>query len=497
MSENELRSGLMNIMGGYDPNNDAPQPANSKRKQRRQKKKQQKQQQQKQQQQHGGDVDGAATSEGGAKKGAKGKGQSKGKGKGKAKGGKKGAKGGKKQANGQAGADGSNNWSSGGFNFGGGASGGFGAGDDADAGEDTGVGAPADGAKVARHEEQLVTYMKEGSEEGVTYWFELMGANDTAPSTKGDARQKRRKQVDEDVGAMLYSEASQLLAADTAAWSENRGLTGRSQDKWLTQVLRKGTLTDRVAALSLLVRESPVHTIRQLDVLLGMAQKKSRREAGLAINALRELFTATLLPQDRKLRHFTKQPGLASLHRRRTKKQGGKLLEDDKRRLIVWGFEAQLKDRVGQWVNLLSSAVYDELEHHKMLAMKTVSTMLKSVPEQESACLTILVAKLGDKLRRVSSACVFQLNQVMDAHPAMKPVILRELREFMHRPGITERARYYAAICLNQMALVRGDSDLANALIEAYFSMFQHCLTSGEVETRLLAALLTGVNRVR
>ena len=168
----------------------------------------------------------------------------------------------------------------------------------------------------------------------------------------------------------------------------------------------------------------------------------------------RELFVRTLLPATRKLRDFAAQPGLASLHRRVTKKQSGKLTDDDRRRLIVWWYESQLKVRVQSFVDVLGSAVYDDLEHHKSVAIKTAATMVRSVPEQESACLSLLVSKLGDKQRRIASGVVFQLNQLMEAHPNMKPVVLRELRHFMHRPNIAARARYYAAICLNQM--VRG-----------------------------------------
>ena len=171
---------------------------------------------------------------------------------------------------------------SGGFNFG---SGGGGGGFKTD-GAVEGFDAP-NGAALT-HTEQLVTYVGEGgADAGVEFWYQLPGANDKAPAANKQDGAKRRKRVDANTARELGTQAAALLAADSAAWGVNRGLTGRSVDKWLVQVLRSGTLTDRVASLSLLVRDSPVHTITQLDALLSMARKKSRREAGLAIDALR------------------------------------------------------------------------------------------------------------------------------------------------------------------------------------------------------------------
>ena len=43
-------------------------------------------------------------------------------------------------------------------------------------------------------------------------------------------------------------------------------------------MIKSGTLTDKVAALTLLVQEGPVYRTRTLDALLAMAAKKGKRE---------------------------------------------------------------------------------------------------------------------------------------------------------------------------------------------------------------------------
>lgn len=56
----------------------------------------------------------------------------------------------------------------------------------------------------------------------------------------------------------------------------------------LPQVLRSGTLADKVAALTLQVQESPVHRLGILDRLLDLGVKKERRTVGLRYDRERD-----------------------------------------------------------------------------------------------------------------------------------------------------------------------------------------------------------------
>lgn len=58
---------------------------------------------------------------------------------------------------------------------------------------------------------------------------------------------------------------------------------------WLKTVLSAGTLGDKVAALTLLVQESPIHTASSLDILLAMASKKGKRESILAAGIAKQI----------------------------------------------------------------------------------------------------------------------------------------------------------------------------------------------------------------
>lgn len=55
--------------------------------------------------------------------------------------------------------------------------------------------------------------------------------------------------------------------------------------------------------MTMQVQDSPFHRLSTLATLLAMARKKHHKEAGTAIETLKELFLVTLLPE-RKLRSF-------------------------------------------------------------------------------------------------------------------------------------------------------------------------------------------------
>ena len=58
----------------------------------------------------------------------------------------------------------------------------------------------------------------------------------------------------------------------------------------------------------------------------------------------------------------------------------------------------------------------------------------------------------------------FLLGQVLGEHPGMKPIVVRETEAFIFRPGLQERARYYAIVFLNQLILSRNPAHGKQAL---------------------------------
>jgi hypothetical protein len=60
-------------------------------------------------------------------------------------------------------------------------------------------------------------------------------------------------------------------------------------------------------------------------------------------------------------------------------------------------------------------------------ATKALSSLLSAKPEGEARLLAALVNKLGDPSRKVASNAGFLLGRLLEQHPAMKPVVVREV----------------------------------------------------------------------
>ncbi|CAM9736642.1 unnamed protein product, partial [Phaeothamnion confervicola] len=138
----------------------------------------------------------------------------------------------------------------------------------------------------------------------------------------------------------------------------------------------------------------------------------------------------------------------------------------------------------------------DPLASFKRLAMVTAEQLLSSKPHGEARLLALLVNKLGDPDHKTSAQAVVLLQQLLSKHPAMRGVAAREVQQYLHRPGLAPRAVYAGVVFLTQVYLKPGtDEELAASLVKSYFSLFERAIAAGDLKSKLLSALLTGVNR--
>ncbi|KAJ3051445.1 hypothetical protein HK097_007531, partial [Rhizophlyctis rosea] len=276
----------------------------------------------------------------------------------------------------------------------------------------------------------------------------------------------------EDNVVELYKRAQQLWEADVQKYEKSKTMSAADRD-FIATVLKSGTVTDKVSALTLLIQESPVHSLDALrdQLVHGMARKKARREAILAIDSIKDLFLNNLLP-DRKLRYFRDQP-LLSPHTKNV-------------HLVLWFFEDSLKKLYFDFIKLLEELSRDPLLHVKNKMLTYISDLLSSKPEQEQNLLALLVNKLGDLDRKLASKASHLLAQLLLQHPNMKLVVVREVERLLFRPNVGERARYYAVTFLNQVILSRKkeEESVANKLVEIYFAVFDDLVKQNKEEAR-------------
>ncbi|KAG2321781.1 hypothetical protein Bca52824_014994 [Brassica carinata] len=292
---------------------------------------------------------------------------------------------------------------------------------------------------------------------------------------------------------------------------------GKSGDmKMVISAQKSGTVADKITAFEIMVGENPIANMRSLDALLGMVTSKvGKRFAFKGLKALSEILIR-LLP-DRKLKTLLQRP----LNSIPETKDGYSLL-------LFWYWEECLKQRYERFVNALDESSKDMLPELKDKALKTIYFMLTSKSEQERKLLVSLVNKLGDPQNKSASNADFHLTNLLADHPNMKAVVIDEVDSFLFRPHLGLRAKYHAVNFLSQIRLSHKGDDpkVAKRLIDVYFALFKVLTTEAnrkpgaddivadkknanskdtkddkssdspvELDSRILSALLTGVNR--
>ncbi|KAF7353702.1 Sterol regulatory element binding protein cleavage-activating protein [Mycena venus] len=306
--------------------------------------------------------------------------------------------------------------------------------------------------------------------------------------------------------ASFTTRASNLHATDIQTFqTSSSSNSSASEANFLSKIIQSGTLSDRLSALTLLVQSSPLHNTKALETLKGMAErgkgKGGREESLKALRCVVDWWVGGGTP-DRKLKYMRDQPlshpSVTDQH------------------LVLWYFEDWLKKYFFSILQILETLSLDPLPYVRTQALTLISTLLRDKPEQEQNLLRLLVNKLGDTEKSICSRASHHLLQLLQSHPSMKSVIVREIIALVLRPPApppapapttakhirftdddpkpkpkpkpeekrttgNAHARYYATITFNQIVLSPGDRDVALQLIDVYFELFKELLGEGNV----------------
>ncbi|KAM3603557.1 uncharacterized protein V6R79_024729 [Siganus canaliculatus] len=329
-------------------------------------------------------------------------------------------------------------------------------------------------ADVFEFQQRQVLLIKPGGK-----WFDLDYASEGSSDPQDAALVSRYKAL-----------AQQLYDGEVALYKNKKILQKGANSNWMKTVVTSGVLADRMAAMTVLIQDAPVHTLEHVESLVAMVKKKGSRRMGLmALDTLRELLLSDLLPENRKLRTFAQHP----FHELEERASGNRDSRD--RRLVLWYFEHQLKHHVAEFVLALETVAHDTVAANKAKALATAHELVCSRPEQERALLIQVVNKLGDPEYKTAAKASYLLETLLHKHPNMKAVVCCEVERLMFRPNVSPKAQYYAACFLSQVKLSHDEAELAAKLIAIYFSFFRACVKKKDVESKMLSVLLSGVNR--
>ncbi|KAM6405393.1 CCAAT/enhancer-binding protein zeta [Pluvialis apricaria] len=284
--------------------------------------------------------------------------------------------------------------------------------------------------------------------------------------------------------------AQKLYQHETDLYKNKTDYQKGASSAWMKTVVSSGTLADRMAAMTLLIQDSAVHSLQFVENLVNLIKKKgSRHQSHMALDTFKELLISDLLPDNRKLWSFSQRP-----FNNIEKMSSGNRDSRDKR-LVLWYFEHHLKLQVAEFVQALETLSHDCLTATKSRALAVAHELLCNKPEQEKVLLVQLVNKLGDPQNKIATKASYLLETLLHKHPNMKGVVCSEVERLLYRSNINVKTQYYAICFLNQIVLSHEESALANKLITLYFSFFRNCIKKKDVESKMLSALLCGVNR--
>ena len=298
--------------------------------------------------------------------------------------------------------------------------------------------------------------------------------------------------------ARIHEYAKSLLDSENERYA-TQNTSANSAQQFYSTIMSSGTLSDKISALTLSIQESPLHNMKTLDALVGLARKRSRGQAVEVLGALKDLFgLGSVLPPNRKLRNFATQPDLSAAFSLKLKWTASDTLPRPltKAHLILWAFEDWLKGIYFEILKILETWSNDEVVFARGKAVDYICQLLKEKPEQEANLLRLLVNKLGDNDKKIASKTSYNILQLETAHPLMKPIIVSAIEsDLLFRPGQSLHAQYYAVITLNQTVLSGKEEDLVKKLLDIYFSLFAKLLAKPDPKTSAEAANVIKLNQ--
>lgn len=250
---------------------------------------------------------------------------------------------------------------------------------------------------------------------------------------------------------------------------------------WITEIAKQGTYSDKIAALTIKIQEDPLHNVAALQNLVHMVKIGKKQQCSLVIDSLTELFTRVLLKTE--LLVFENQP-LSELS----------TVDDLKQRKLLlssWLFEEKLKNLYTIFVEALSTVGLDSVPVNREKSISAMYKLLINSTECELQIVRYLVNKFGDTVHKVASKAMYTLRLVLKHRPNLNSVIFEEVRKLLFRSNIKQRAQYYGICFLTQI----DTKEIAKEVIELYLSFFKACVKTGAIDSRLIGALLVGVNK--
>lgn len=99
---------------------------------------------------------------------------------------------------------------------------------------------------------------------------------------------------------MMRERAAKIYEEQCQRYDEKRDMTLADRE-WNRKVLTEGTISDKISAFLIQIRESPFYSMQAIAQLLALAGGASRHESYPALEAIGNVFATCILPAPSKL----------------------------------------------------------------------------------------------------------------------------------------------------------------------------------------------------
>lgn len=289
---------------------------------------------------------------------------------------------------------------------------------------------------------------------------------------------------------------SQIEALYVLADSLRKNLKGK-KDMFEEQMIKGGTISDKIATLVLLLQRDVFGNLNLFDNLLNICASKSSRHSELAIEATADLFIQNILPS-RCLKHF-KDQNLAVVHESVKKKEN-----TYNEHLKFWYTEETIKTKYKQFVSIIKEKSASNIENIKEPALKIVRSLIRVSQEQRDELIRTLLQKLNDKDRKIGGRCLDYLLHVTnptEGNPFYtnnldRNMVVREATTFLFTPNTNQNAKLYAVRYLSLIELnSERDREIAKSMIDTFIKILKQQITIKDVENNICGGALSGIYR--
>lgn len=261
--------------------------------------------------------------------------------------------------------------------------------------------------------------------------------------------------------AEVTKRASKVYTEQVSLYDRQREMTKSDRD-WLKTVLASGTTADKCSTFQVQIAEAPLYGGQYIEKLLELARSQKRHESTQALQALSKVFGTVLPPAGIRKLYYLKQ--------RKWEKPIEKLSE---KTLLVVYFEELVKRSFFEFLKLVEILLQDQIAHSREVNMRLLADLAKAHDEQQTNMLGLLANKLGDPERKIASRAMYYLQEVMNAQRGATDAVVAQVETVLARPGINEKAQYYALTFLSQVMLTHDSPEVTERLVRVYLGILK------------------------